>query len=68
MNINEKLALSIPEAGALLGVSKPHAYKMAKQGLLPILKLGRRHIVPKPALIKMLENVKAGKVLDLTLK
>lgn len=52
----EKLVLTVPQAGELLGVSRAHAYLMVKQGLLPVLKLGRRLVVPKPALMKMLEN------------
>ena len=56
MVTTEKLVLRVPEAGELLGVSRAHAYLMVKRGLLPVIKLGRRYVVPVPALMKMLEN------------
>ena len=56
MVITKKLVLRVPEAGELLGVSRAHAYLMVKRGLLPCIKLGRRYVVPVPALMKMLEN------------
>ncbi len=52
----EKLVLTVPEAGELLGVSRAHAYLMVKLGQIPIIKLGRRIVVPRVALEKMLEN------------
>jgi excisionase family DNA binding protein len=52
---NQRLVLSISEAGELLGVSRPTAYQMAHDGQIPIIKLGkRRMVVPKSALEKML--------------
>jgi len=53
---SEKLVLTVLEAGEALGVSRAHAYLMVKRGLLPVIKLGRRYVVPKSALMKMLEN------------
>ncbi|MBN2186017.1 MAG: helix-turn-helix domain-containing protein [Dehalococcoidia bacterium] len=55
----ERLTLDVPEAGRLLGVSRPTAYSLANQGLIPTIRLGHRVVVPKAALLKMLEN--AGK-------
>jgi excisionase family DNA binding protein len=52
----EKLVLTVPEAGELLGVSRAHAYLMVKLGQIPVIKLGRRIVVPKAALEKMLET------------
>ncbi|MBT9140974.1 MAG: putative DNA-binding proteinA [Dehalococcoidia bacterium] len=61
MNVKEKetLVLSVPEAGRLLGLSRATAYALANSGELPCLRLGRRLIVPKAALEKLLES--AGK-------
>ena len=59
MVTTEKLVLTVPEAGELLGVSRAHAYLMVKMGQIPIIKLGRRIVVPKVALEKMLAS--AGK-------
>jgi excisionase family DNA binding protein len=52
-----KLALSVEEAAALLGVSKWLAYELVAQGKLPALRLGRRLVVPRVALERMLEQV-----------
>ena len=60
MVTTEKLVLSVPEAGELLGVSRAHAYLMVKQGRLPVIKFGRRLVVPRPALMRMLESVTPG--------
>ncbi len=51
-----KLVLSVEAAGKLLGVSRPTAYKLAKAGQIPTLRLGRRIVVPKAALEKLLLN------------
>ncbi len=59
MVANEKLVLTIPEAGERLGISRAQAYLMAKRGVLPILHLGRRQVVPIAALNRMLENAGA---------
>lgn len=52
----EKLVMTIPEAGILLGISRPQAYKCVRDGTIPVIKLGRRMVVPRPALMRMLEN------------
>jgi excisionase family DNA binding protein len=54
----EKLVLSVPEVAALLGVCRAHAYTLARTGQLPIIRLGRRLVVPKVALERMLSEVK----------
>ena len=48
-----RLAISIPEAGALIGISKNSAYEAAQRGQLPTVRFGRRLLVPLPALCKM---------------
>ena len=63
---NNKLVMTVEEAGQKLGVSRAHAYKMAKEGLLPVLHLGRRAVVPIVALDKMLEAVKPQRSVGLT--
>jgi excisionase family DNA binding protein len=54
----EKLTLTVATAGELLGVSRPQAYKLARLGQIPVLRLGRRLVVPKEALSKMLSEIK----------
>ena len=54
------LTVSVEEAGRLLGVSRGLAYELAATGKLPTVRLGRRLVVPKVALERLLEE--AGKV------
>lgn len=43
--------LDIPEAGALLGMSRDSAYRAAREGLLPTVHISRRRkVVPTAAL------------------
>jgi len=43
---SQKLTLSIPEAAAVLGISKNLAYELARQRKLPgCLKIGQRRLV-----------------------
>jgi len=43
----------VAEAGALLGISRAFAYELVARGELPVLRLGRRHLIPKAALIAL---------------
>lgn len=52
----EKLTLSVEEAGRLLGISRPLAYEMVHAGKLPILRFGKRMLVPKRALEQLLQT------------
>ncbi len=53
--------ISVEEAGKILGVSRPKAYELVNQGVIPALRLGKHKIVvPIAALDKYLEN--AGSV------
>jgi len=54
---NERLVLNVPEAGRLLGVSRGTAYQLAYQGTIPTIRLGKRLVVPKIALERMLNEV-----------
>lgn len=49
------LAVSLPEAARLLGISKSLAYKLATSGEIPTIALGeRRKIVPMAAIEKLI--------------
>jgi excisionase family DNA binding protein len=53
-NTAEKpLVLSIMEAARLLGVSKNCAYEAANQGQLPSIRIGRRRVIPRIALERL---------------
>jgi excisionase family DNA binding protein len=47
--------LSVEEAGRILGISRGAAYARAGDGSLPTVRLGKRLLVPKSALQKMLQ-------------
>ncbi|MGA2158044.1 MAG: helix-turn-helix domain-containing protein [Dehalococcoidia bacterium] len=53
---SEKLTISVEEAGAMLGISRALAYQMANTGKLPILRFGKRMLVPRKAFENMLAN------------
>jgi excisionase family DNA binding protein len=50
----------IEEAAQLLGVGRNHAYEAAKRGDIPSIKIGKRILVPKVALDRMLAGGKAA--------
>mgnify|MGYP001117034482 CR=1 FL=1 len=52
-----RLTLTVEEAAHLLGISRGLAYELARCGKLPVVRLGRRLLVPKAALNKMLQEV-----------
>lgn len=52
----ERLCLTIDETAKLLGVSRNVAYEAARQGKIPTIRLSRRILVPKDALLKLLER------------
>jgi excisionase family DNA binding protein len=43
---SERLAMTVEEAGEALGISRGLAYRLARQGDLPVVRLGRRLVVP----------------------
>jgi excisionase family DNA binding protein len=49
------LVYTVAEAGELLGISRAFAYELVARGELPVIRLGRRRLVPKVALLAMLE-------------
>lgn len=56
------LVLTIPQAATILRISRALAYDLARQGKIPVLRLGeKRLVVPKAALDKLLAGVGSGK-------
>ena len=51
-----RLVLSVPEAGALLGLTRNASYEAAARGEIPTLRFGRKLRVPRMALERMLED------------
>ena len=52
---NERLTVSVEEAAEILGISRALAYSLVARHELPSLKLGRRVVVPRRALDRLLE-------------
>ena len=48
--------ISVEEAATVLGISRGAAYANAKTGALPTIRLGKRLLVPKTALEKLLAS------------
>jgi excisionase family DNA binding protein len=48
------LTVSVEEAARILGISQGAAYTHARDGSLPTIRLGKRLLVPKAALDKLL--------------
>lgn len=63
MNIEDakqRATITVPEAGELLGIGRDAAYAAANRGEIPTLRLGRRIVVPVPALLAMLGATESG--------
>ncbi|SVE21224.1 uncharacterized protein METZ01_LOCUS474078 [marine metagenome] len=53
---DDRLVLTIEEAGKLLGLGRSGTYEAARRGDIPTLRIGSRILVPKVALLKLLEE------------
>ena len=51
---SEKETLTVKEVAEVLGIGRGLAYRMAQGGELPTLRLGRRLLIPRPALNRLL--------------
>jgi excisionase family DNA binding protein len=54
---DKRLTLTIEEAGELLGVGRSTAYAAARAGQLPVVRIGRRLLVPRHKLEELLGAV-----------
>jgi excisionase family DNA binding protein len=59
MNSVESQTISVDECAEVLSISRGACYAAARRGEIPVIRIGGRVLVPKPALEKML--VEAGK-------
>jgi excisionase family DNA binding protein len=50
----DKPTFTVEEVGQILGVSRAAAYRAAQRGEIPTLRVGRRLLVPRTALLSML--------------
>jgi excisionase family DNA binding protein len=49
----ERLTLTVEEAARLLGISRAFAYEAVRRGEIPSIRIGRRVLVPKAALKRL---------------
>jgi excisionase family DNA binding protein len=58
---DEPLALSVKAAAKILGLSRASAYEAVRTGQIPSLRFGKRIVVPRAALNRMLSQTEAYK-------
>jgi excisionase family DNA binding protein len=51
--MNERLTLTVEEAGTLLGISRALAYEAGNREDIPSIRIGRRILVPKAAIQRL---------------
>ena len=55
METNERITLTVEEAARLLGISRAKAYECVRTGEIPSISFGRRRLVPRVALERLLD-------------
>ena len=53
---SQRLTMNVEEAAVVLGISRASAYQAVTRGEIPCIRIGRRILVPKAALERMLEG------------
>lgn len=53
---SDRLTLDIEEAAKLLGIGRKCAYAAARSGGIPTIQIGRRRLVPKAALMRLIDS------------
>jgi len=53
---NEKLVLTVMEVARLLRIGRATCYEQIHQGIIPSIRIGRKIIVPRAALMHKLEE------------
>jgi len=56
--MENKQTLSVEEAAKVLGIGRNLCYDRVKTGEIPVIKIGRRLLVPRAALEKLLADPK----------
>ena len=57
---DRRLTWTVEEAASALGISRAFAYDAVRRGEIPAIKIGRRILVPRTALIRLLEHPQEG--------
>ena len=56
VQMDERVVYTIEEVAALLGISRSSGFNGARTGELPTIRIGRRLLVPRVALERMLDQ------------
>lgn len=59
-----RLTYNLPELAEMLGCSRSAVYRWAGQGLIPTIRIGRRVLVPREALERLLSDEQESKQRD----
>ncbi len=54
MTADDRLTFTVPQVARLLGIGRGLAYELVRQGKLPALRFGRRLLIPRVALMRLL--------------
>lgn len=52
----ERLTVTVEQAARILGISRGLAYQMAREGRIPTLRFGKRIVVPRKAIERLLQE------------
>ena len=55
-DVEKRLCITVPEAARMLGTSRNFAYELVRRHELPVIELGKRKLIPRVKLEKMLEE------------
>jgi excisionase family DNA binding protein len=60
MDIDERITFTVEEAARVLGISRAKAYQCVRSGEIPSIRFGRRMLVPRVALAKLVDPSSAS--------
>ena len=52
----DRLTVTVSQAARILGISRGLAYQMAREGKIPTLRFGKRIVVPRKAIERLLQE------------
>ena len=62
--MEKTLTLSVEQTARVLGISRGLAYQMAREGKIPTLRFGKRIVVPRKAIERLLQEPGVAKSND----
>ena len=56
VSLDQRQTFTVPEVAKVLGIGRSAAYEAARTGQIPTIKIGKRILVPRVALERLLEQ------------